>query len=75
MTKNSLTRKQAPAPTALERALHQLERVRSYEPTQLTRNEQTILALGAELDRLSRLLRRQPAALSQSDRDALARMD
>jgi len=55
---NSLTRKQAPAPTELERAKEQLERVRSYEPDQLSGNERTILALGAEMDRLARLLRR-----------------
>jgi len=73
MKQNSLTRKQAPAPTELERALEQLDRVRSYEPDQLSGNERTILALGAELDRVRQLLKRQPVAQAQSDADQLAR--
>ena len=57
--------------SALERAREQLERVRSYEPQDLSGNEQTILALGAEMDRLAQLLRNQPVRQAQADADKL----
>lgn len=59
--------------SALERALEQLERVRSYDPADLSGNERTILALGAEMDRLKWLLQRTPVRQAQADADQLTR--
>lgn len=71
MGRNRLTRPTTREVTALERALDQLRRVREYEPDQLSANERTILALGAEIDRLAWLLRRQPVHQAQADADKL----
>jgi hydrogenase maturation factor HypF (carbamoyltransferase family) len=73
MGRNRLTTAKPRVLSELERALEQLERVRTYLPEQLSSNEKTILALGAELDRLRWVLRNQPVRQAQADADKLAR--